>query len=389
VLGGGMTAPYTASPTNVMIFRDNATAVGASDNSLVIGAVRKVGRVAGTFYFPIGTFVGSTPFYRPSGISSSLNVESSFISQYYLQNPTGAGFSNTALQASQVCSAMPLLNVSNREFWIVNRENLTDAVFVSLTWRNPQSGGVGNHTGLRVARWNGTLWQNVGGGSFDNYLGAAPGPASGAVGSAYNTLGCTGAVDNFSPFTLSSETEFNPLPATILDFAGRLENGGVQLTWRVNSEVNVLQYVVEHSPDGVNFTPIDTVAARGGNRLLTYQSFDSQPIDGANFYRLRIEDQDGSYEYSRVVTVRLGAHTPLAVTAYPNPSDGMHVYFRASGSFQLTDIFDLTGRRLAYRTASEGVDLRVEFAQTLPPGLYVAVLRTANGVERVKFVVKN
>lgn len=393
VIGGGMTAPFATSPTNVMIFRDNATAANASDNSLVIGSVRKVGRVAGTFYFPIGVFVGgSTPFYRPSGISTATNADASFISQYYLQNPNGFGFTTALLQSSLQCVSGALQNVSNREFWIINRENLTDNVAVTLTWRNPQSAATGvgaaanDYTGLRVSRWNSTLWQNLGGahliGSDNN---------NGAVASLYNTAGCTGPVNSFSPFTLASETAFNPLPVTLIDFSGRPLDGKVLLNWLASDEKNVARYLVERSADGVGFKPIGTVKALGNSSLLSYQHTDAAPIKGVGYYRLRIEDLDGSHAYSRIISVTTGGQAATAVVLYPNPSEGKFIHVYAEHQFTVTAILDLAGRRVAFRTDEIAAGrLYIRFSQKLPAGLYVAAVQRTNGgqPEWLRFTVK-
>ncbi len=391
VIGGGMTAPFATSPSNVMIFRDNATTANASDNSLVIGSVRKVGRVAGTFYFPIGVFIGgSTPFYRPSGISSAANADASFISQYYLQNPNGFGFTTTLLQSSLQCISGALQNVSNREFWIINRENLTDNVAVTLTWRNPQSAATGagaaatDYTGLRVSRWNSTLWQNLGGG----HLGGSDNN-NGAVASLYTTAGCTGPVDNFSPFTLASETAFNPLPVTLIDFSGRPLHGKVLLNWLASDEKNVARYLVERSADGVDFKPIGTVKALGNSGLLSYQHTDATPLKGVGYYRLRIEDLDGSHAYSRIISVTTGGQA-TAVVLYPNPSEGRSVGVYGAEDLSVTAIIDLAGRRVAFTTSETPSGLHIAFAQKLPAGMYVAVVQRKSGgqPERLKFIVK-
>ncbi|MDJ1506940.1 hypothetical protein, partial [Xanthocytophaga agilis] len=237
-----------SSPTSqVLIVRDNANVINASDASFVIGAVRKVGRVSsGTFYFPIGHLLnGSTPYYRPSGISGMTSATTPFISQFYYSNPTASGFNIVAVQTTTVGVSNPIRNASAKEFWMVNRENgATGNAYVTLTWRNPESGGVGtngiasNYLGLRVSRWDGTKWQNLGATGFTDHpsLGTV-GNTEGALRSQYNVTGATGMVNNFSPFTLATEIDYNPLPVTLLDFTGKAVDQQVNLNWQTASEV--------------------------------------------------------------------------------------------------------------------------------------------------------
>ena len=395
---------FTTSPTNqLLIFRHGATAVNASDASFAIGAVRKVGQATGTFLFPVGILInGTTPFYRPSGLSGVTDVTTPFISQYYLQHPSSAGF-NTTLMSPVQCNANALMNVSAREFWMVNRENAaTGNAFVTLTWREPESGGVGTngdplrYEGLRVSRWNGALWQNMGGdpAKFAPYMGSLTNN-NGALTSMYNASGCaTNPVDAFSPFTLASEITFNPLPVTLIDFRGEVSNRQVNLSWQTSSEVNTSHFVVERSRDGKNFERVTDVAATGNSTgLQLYRAADATPYTGISYYRLRIVDADGTSAYSKVIKVTIDLASGLGeIVLFPNPSDGRNINFKlADPAVKVLAIYDLLGRTVGFRTSwnTDG-SLAVNFTEVLAKGTYVAILVSADGTQntRIKFVVQ-
>jgi hypothetical protein len=397
-------AGLTVSPASgLLIIRHNGTASSASDNSFVLGAVRKVGQVAsGTFFFPVGYLSGSTPYYRPSGISAMSDNSGAFVSQFYFQHPSSAGFNTTLLQTTAVGVSQPLRNVSVREFWMVNRENSAGGTaFVSLTWRNPESGGVGtngvatNYLGLRVARWNGSLWQNLGGDvtKFAAYNGSLNN-TNGSLTSQYNTAGAaTNPVNSFSPFTLASEIDFNPLPVTLLDFAAQPAGGQVKLSWQTASERNTAHFVVQRSADGKSFERVGQVPAKGNSaELALYQSLDTDPYTGLSYYRLQMVDLDGSVSYSKVVRVNLGVGGGLGETVlFPNPTDGRTVNIRVGAGAKVVAIHDMLGRSVAYRSGWNGDgSLAVDFVQVLAKGTYVAVVLSADGSQtaRIKFVVQ-
>ena len=401
---------YTTAPTDgLLIFRHNAIVSSAKDGSFVLGAVRKVGQVAsGVFHFPIGVINSGAGFYRPSGVSGMSSSTGAFISQYYLQHPISAGFPNLSanIQTAVNGSSQPLINVSAREFWMVNRENeATATAFVSLSWREPQSGGVGtnsvatNYQGLRVARWDGTLgssqWRNHGGSGFANYpTGATVGNIIGTLTSQYNTAGNAGAVNNFSPFTLASEITFNPLPVTLLDFKAEAASRQVNLNWQTSTEKNASHFIVERSRDGKTFEKVAQVAANGNtSQLQLYRAVDANPYTGVSYYRLRMVDLDGSEELSKIVKVSIGVAGGLGeISLFPNPTDGRSVNLKLSdATVKLSSVIDLLGRRVGYRTSlnTDG-SLAVEFTETLAKGAYVATLISADGSQttRIKFVVQ-
>ena len=94
------------------------------------------------------------------------------------------------------------------------------------------------------------------------------------------------------------------LPITLIDFTAR-ENGGKNiLNWNTANEINSAFFSIERSTDGKYFTMIGRVNASGySSAEIKYSFTDVSPVDGRNFYRLVMTDLDGTYEYSKVVSV--------------------------------------------------------------------------------------
>jgi Secretion system C-terminal sorting domain len=111
----------------------------------------------------------------------------------------------------------------------------------------------------------------------------------------------------------------NLLPISLTGFSGKEINSQVQLTWETGSEINSDAFIIERSTDGTAFTAIaDIKAANNTAAALNYSYTDKGPASGNNYYRLKMMDKDGRFEYSKVLVINgLAAGV---VSVYPNPA---------------------------------------------------------------------
>ncbi len=283
---------------------DDATVSDASDNSYVQGFVHKVGDDA--FTYPVGNTDnddGNTR-YAPLtltpysyGIAPSNNTE--FAVYYANINPNAVG------DTSQLD---PSLNhVSREEYWLINKIYANSGWNVTLSWKFPRSGHIDNTSEIRIAHWNGSLWENYGN--------------DGTTGNVNSGTITVNNVTNFSPFTLASITDLNPLPVELVYFYGKQNAQNVDLYWQTATEINNDYFTVERSADGVNFVPLGYVEGKGNyNAISNYKFTDYHPYSGVNYYRLKQTDFDGKYRYSNIISVYfLSTEETQSVEIYPNP----------------------------------------------------------------------
>ena len=113
------------------------------------------------------------------------------------------------------------------------------------------------------------------------------------------------------------------LPVTLLEFRGNLNNSIAKLVWSVTSEVNMNQYSIERSADGVNFTNIATVNANNSvtSNVVNYTVNDN--LAGFNgttvYYRLKMIEKDGSFKNSNIISFKL-SNIKGGVSIMPNPA---------------------------------------------------------------------
>lgn len=117
-----------------------------------------------------------------------------------------------------------------------------------------------------------------------------------------------------------------PLPVTILNVEAVKQQNSVQVKWTVANEVNVENYDVLHSVDGINFIAINSTDANGGP---VYTFTHLSPVAGYNYYRIRSKDISGEVKYSDIVKVKF--ELPYVINVYPNPVTGSNLNVKISG----------------------------------------------------------
>ncbi|MBL7832985.1 MAG: hypothetical protein JNK18_03485 [Cyclobacteriaceae bacterium] len=268
--------------TNYLDFADNATAAGASNASFVDGPVRKTGNDA--FTFPIG----DNTFYRPAAISAPTNTAHFFTAQYFNADH-GLGSNGDP----------SFISITKCEYWQIDRNSgASSNVLVTLSWQEAAcvAGYITDPPTVRVTRWNGTSWVNLGNG--------------GTTGTATNgTIVTSAAVTAFnSQFTLASSSLANPLPVELTWFRASVTNSGTGLLeWRTASELNNDRFDVQRSENGIDFTTLGSVDGAGTtNKENDYRFEDTAPILSLVYYRLKQIDFNGEFEYSNIVSLDFG-----------------------------------------------------------------------------------
>ncbi len=172
-----------------------------------------------------------------------------------------------------------------------------------------------------------------------------------------------------------------PLPVTLIRFSAVSENNSAVLAWATSSETNSDVFEIERSNDARQWTKIGSVQAQGeSNATHSYQFADPQPLNGINYYRLKMIDRDATFANSRVVSLHFGSSK--SVNVYPNPvSQLLQIQVTNNESIQSVEIIDLTGKTV-YRklnglaeVLSKGIDI-----SKLQQGSYALRIKEQNGV---------
>lgn len=339
---------FTTS-TELLTLLSNVPVLNVSDASFVHGPVKRFGNT--DFTFPVGK--GSN--YRPASLSGITGTNAvAFTTEYFAEDPY--------VDVGPLALPTTLHHISHCEYWTIDRSAATPNARVTLSWDTPESCVVtpGALTELRVARWTGTNWDDRGNG------GTTGNATAGTVSSA--------AVETvFSPWTLASVTENNPLPIELLSFTAEPGAGQVDLAWSTASERNNAYFTVERGTDALHFDPLLQVPGAGNSHsLLHYTDVDLAPLEGLSYYRLRQTDLDGTSEVSDAVPVFFRGSGMQSLTVLYG-EDAIHLrHGFAAGS--TVEVLDLTGR-LLLRTTITGTGLFRLPTEELARGIYLIRLR--------------
>ncbi len=110
------------------------------------------------------------------------------------------------------------------------------------------------------------------------------------------------------------------LPVKVINFRAYQQGSGVQTSWTCLNEMDMGYYEVQRSANATDFTALGSVnALNNGQPSVNYGFYDKQPLQGDNYYRIRIVGKDGSVSYTNVELVLIGSTEPSAISIYPNP----------------------------------------------------------------------
>lgn len=170
-------------------------------------------------------------------------------------------------------------------------------------------------------------------------------------------------------------------PVRLISFTGELKQIGTVLNWKTQNEMNAERFEVQRSNTGADFMAIGSVKAKGNTAVETsYQFIDAAVQMGTNYYRLKMIDTDGSYEYSPVVTVKVDQPVrPL--TVFPNPvRNELFITSAAKATIHMID----AGGKLVKRVQLEAGTNHINVSD-LSDGLYYVY--DQRSTERIKVMI--
>jgi Secretion system C-terminal sorting domain len=189
-----------------------------------------------------------------------------------------------------------------------------------------------------------------------------------------------------------------PLPVHLLSFTGKAVNKTNELYWATATEQNADRFMVESSTDGFDFKNIGNVTAKGNSNITSNYRFTdvkpsnqltNQPI---NYYRLKMIDKDGSFEYSNVISLRHKVSEFEVQSVYPNPTtSNINVSFTSETSTPVSfSLYDAIGKQILsiVKTSEIGFNLQNISMDDLPNCVYHLTISTSDGSIQTHKIVK-
>jgi len=208
------------SATNILTFKNHATAVGANDSSFVKGSVKKIGNSA--FTFPIGK--GNN--YQPLGISAPTDSTDAFTAEYFNTGQTYGAATDPTFNYISTC-----------EYFNLDRNTGTSNVIATLGY-DLYSCIANMYPGPRIIGWDGTKWKDLGFGSF-TYS-----PFGG-------TVGTDGSLSQYGPLTFGNNPDDFTFPtdtAEVPNSFAFIKNNGQLIATNDSLRPDIKYYVPNTYP---------------------------------------------------------------------------------------------------------------------------------------------
>ena len=163
------------------------------------------------------------------------------------------------------------------------------------------------------------------------------------------------------------------LPIKLQTFSAIEKNGSVMVNWTASTEDIMESFEVERSTDAVNFIKLESLKAKGtGNH--NYVFTDISPVKGTGFYRLKLNNSNGSFFYSNISSVTVLPKDIRIHALYPNiTSSKINLLITANKNFvadlQILNTLGSVVQRLSHNL-SAGNNIVPIHVSGLSPGNY-------------------
>ncbi|MFY8021537.1 MAG: T9SS type A sorting domain-containing protein [Bacteroidia bacterium] len=215
-----------------------------------------------------------------------------------------------------------------------------------------------------------------------------------AVDTIQNTFTST-YLTSFSDFT--GTTDYAPLPIELSKFDALRSNDDANLIWTTVSEINSEKFEIERGEAGKDFVKVGEVkAANNSKTKLNYSFTDEhvkQQIDGTTaYYRIKMIDRDGSFEFSPVLAVNFDDNQlQWSASVYPNPFSN-ELNLKVSSLVEMSaelNIVDLSGIAIMNMNINlkNGDNLiKLDQLSTLEKGIYILKLNSGDESIAIKLM---
>lgn len=175
-----------------------------------------------------------------------------------------------------------------------------------------------------------------------------------------------------------SQSTLSAAPVKLVSFSVKAYQESVSVHWITSSEINASNFVIERSTDGIHFTDIGQLPAKGKSGGNQNYQFADEPNNGNSqsdqyFYRLKMVDLDNSFTYSSVESVIFKLSDVISIA--PNPAK--NIVTIKGGGIQKIEIYTMTGSKVLEKQ-NAGLTVEIDISN-LSAGLYLVKTTKTNG----------
>ena len=254
-------------------------------------------------------------------------------------------------------------------------ENNNPIKGVTILFNAPASGASGKFAGGKMST---SVTTNSSG------IATAPVFTADSTTGTYTVTDSIGAAFAKAGFTL---TNTNALAVIFGNVTATVNNCTVQIAWQTLTGEAGESFTVEHSTDGINYTTLYTTSGRGNSIAEeTYNYTHLTPVEGANYYRIKQTDANGSVTYSSTIIV-INTCTNAPVIAYPNPAHEKLTLVMPGTEKQAINVYNEQGQ-IVTRVASAAGTIEIDVSKWAS-GVYTMTVIKQDKTTYTLKVIKN
>jgi hypothetical protein len=202
----------------------------------------------------------------------------------------------------------------------------------------------------------------------------------------YAFNGSGSAATNTANFRIDDLT-INPtaiLPLSLTSFNASYNGRSSQLKWSTANESNIKGFAIERSVDGLIYNEFAFVPASNNAGQTSYSYDDANVNNGANYYRIKILSNDGSFKYSQVFLINNKLSMQLQV--FPNPAaNTVTITHGKAGLRAMLRLVSIDGRQIKAQVTPAGSLQSAMQVSELTSGNYMLIFENNGKKTTTKF----
>ena len=174
---------------------------------------------------------------------------------------------------------------------------------------------------------------------------------------------------------------FTALPIDLITFNAKQFDEVINLNWKTANEKQFSHFELQRSADAKEF---GTITSIDGNKLSIYNHTDANPLEGQNYYRLKMIDTDGSSKLSNIISVSF--EKGGSFVSVENPSSNGEIKMMTNLVNPNFQLMASNGAKLSFKSNRLSANSYVLIADNAPAGVYFLHI-TSNGKMVIKKIV--
>jgi hypothetical protein len=368
---------FTGTNTLIINNPSNSSIVAGTGNanfvnSYIAGNLSRVVSNQTDFYFPVGTTSNAQLLeldFNSLNSSGTPTVTANFTAD------SGEDISSLGLYIDGTI----LTNRLNNGYWTLTPSNI-DNISADITlYGRGYSGASTNPFAYAIIKRNGGNWF-IPDGTHNN--------ATQSISGGTITVKRSG-ITSFSDWAISFNNQNETLPVSLVMFsAKRISPSKIEILWTTESELNNDFFVLQKSFNPNFFKDIAIIPGAGNsNQKIDYKYTDFDSEGKIIYYRLKQVDLDGSYSYSKIISVNPSDNELEIIAFYQFNKIFINNLPKENSTYNIS-IYNSLGQVLEnFNVLSDFNNLEIN--KYLPEGIYFLMIKNQHFEKIIKIKVIN